>query len=240
MTARRPLPRHGGISVPRGYWLTAVWLTFGLTAMPVLAMAEADYGPVRARESLWQIASRVYPGQGLAREQIMLGLLQANPSAFTPACNVNGALRVGARLRLPAPEQVATLDAETARRRVEQQARDWAAHRQQRRPLECPAVVPEFAPDVARAPPAAEPVAAEVSAVKTKGLEARPAPPPDTDLDRPAIRCPAPIVCPETSCPDRCPPVPPSIPSAIPHPRPRGSRPVRARPLGCWSRSCWV
>ncbi len=105
-------------------------------------MAAADYGPVRAGESLWQIAGRVYPGEGLAREQIMLALLWANPGAFTPACNVNGALRVGARLRLPPSARVAALDAETARRRVAQQALDWTAHRQHRRPLECPAVTP--------------------------------------------------------------------------------------------------
>ena len=136
---------------------------------------------MRAGESLWQIAGRVYPGQGLAREQIMLALLWTNPGAFSPACNVNGALRVGARLRLPPSTRVAALDAASARRQVEQQARDWSAHRQQRRPLECPAVAPAFA----------EALEAEAGG-GAKGPETHPGPILATSPERPAAPCPAP------------------------------------------------
>ena len=70
------------------------------TGKPAFA-APATYGPVRAGETLWQIAGRAYPRVHLERDQVMLALIQANPSAFSVPRNINAILRVGAVLQLP-------------------------------------------------------------------------------------------------------------------------------------------
>lgn len=76
------------------------------TAAPVHSAGTGQtYGPVRPGETLWRIAGQAYPGARLDRDQVMLALLEANPDAVVPSCNVNGVLRVGAWLALPAPEQ---------------------------------------------------------------------------------------------------------------------------------------
>jgi hypothetical protein len=78
------------------------------TAAPVCSTGTGQtYGPVRPGETLWRIAGQAYPGARLDRDQVMLALLEANPDAVAPPCNVNGVLRVGAWLALPAPERVA-------------------------------------------------------------------------------------------------------------------------------------
>jgi Tfp pilus assembly protein FimV len=86
----------------------------------------------------------------------MLALLGANPEAFSPPCNLYGILHVGAVLELPPAQQIAAVDAETARRIVEQQQRDWAAHRNSGRPLVC-----EPTPPAAPQPEVAQPSGAE-------------------------------------------------------------------------------
>lgn len=105
--------------------------------------AARDYGPIRPGETLWQVADRVHPGPGFDRNQVMLALLNANPTVFKPSCNVNGILRVDAILRIPTRPEFAAVDAQTARRSVAQQTRAWAAHRRGRRPLDCAAIVQE-------------------------------------------------------------------------------------------------
>ncbi len=125
--------------------LAATVLSICLASAAASAMAESNELQVRRGDTLWQIAGRVHVGANLSRDQIMLALLQANPDSFSPSCNVNGVLRVGARLRLPTREQVAALDAESARRTVQQQARDWAEHRRSGRPLECRTPTPVVA-----------------------------------------------------------------------------------------------
>lgn len=127
------------------------WRRAGIAARLILGLlfgilgpaVARDYGPIRPGETLWQIADRVQPGPGFDRNQVMLALLSANPTAFKPSCNVNGILRVGAILRVPTPQEFAAVDAETAKQSVAQQARDWAAHRRSRRPLVCAAIVQE-------------------------------------------------------------------------------------------------
>ncbi|MBK5939015.1 ClcB-like voltage-gated chloride channel protein [Halochromatium roseum] len=103
-----------------------------------LAAAEQTYGPVRAGESLWEIAGRLNTGFGLTRDQMMLALLKANPDAFSPSCNLNGVLRVGAVLSVPAVKQAEQVDADSARAQVQQQAEQWAEHRRSGRPIACP------------------------------------------------------------------------------------------------------
>ncbi|MGE5153378.1 MAG: ClcB-like voltage-gated chloride channel protein [Bdellovibrio bacteriovorus] len=158
---------------------------------PVPARSAAvtqTYGPVRPGETLWQIARRVYPGSGLDRDQVMLALLEANPGAFEPPCNVNGALRVGALLVLPGLERVAATDAEAARRALAVQNSEWRAHRRTGQPLECPRPAPADREDAA---PLAAPI--EAAAPEPVGPPAPGAP------VAPPSACPPPP--PERPCP---------------------------------------
>lgn len=102
------------------------------------AVAADQYGPVQRGDSLWALSARLYSGLDLTRDQAMLALLAANPDAVSPSCNLNGVLKVGAMLQVPSPEHAARLDSATAADLVQQQRRDWAAHRRSGRPIVCP------------------------------------------------------------------------------------------------------
>ncbi len=118
--------------------------------LPVFA-EEPFYGPVRSGETLWGIAGSLYGGAGLNRDQIMLALLEANPDAFSPSCNLHGVLRVGVLLRMPPLEQVRRLDAGSASAIVKLQARQWAAHLGGEQPIECPVTSEDADPSTASA-----------------------------------------------------------------------------------------
>jgi FimV-like protein len=143
--------------------VSVVVLTFWMTVSALPLRADQDVVPVRSGDSLWKIADRIAPEAGLSRDQVMLALLESNPEAFSPACNVNGLLRMGAVLRVPSAERIGALDAETARLSIARQAREWADHRRTGRPLVCPPVdrgLPESPPTAAPeviAEPIAEP-----------------------------------------------------------------------------------
>ena len=49
---------------------------------------------------------------------MILALLEANPEAASPSCNVNGVLRGGAVLRASLAECIGARDAATARRSI--------------------------------------------------------------------------------------------------------------------------
>ena len=116
-------------------------LTLCLAVASMPAAAGQEVGPVRPGESLWRIAARIAAEAGFSRDQVMLALLEANPDAFSPACNVNGVLHVGAVLRVPSAERMGAVDAATARRSIERQAREWAEHRRSGRALVCSGIV---------------------------------------------------------------------------------------------------
>ncbi|EGV17121.1 ClcB-like voltage-gated chloride channel protein [Thiocapsa marina] len=120
-------------------------LTLLLAVSALSVPAAQDVVPIRAGDSLWKIADRIATEAGFSRDQVMLALLESNPDAFSPACNVNGVLRVGAVLEVPSAERIGAVDAATARRSIERQAREWEEHRRRGRALECPAVVQPFA-----------------------------------------------------------------------------------------------
>ncbi|SDX24874.1 ClcB-like voltage-gated chloride channel protein [Thiocapsa roseopersicina] len=120
-----------------------LWLA--VAALPLLA--GEDVGPIRSGDSLWKIADRIATEAGFSRDQVMVALLEANSEAFSPSCNVNGVLRVGAVLRVPSAERMGALDAATARRSIERQAREWAEHRRSGRALVCPTVLEQPAPE---------------------------------------------------------------------------------------------
>nr|WP_242467478.1 ClcB-like voltage-gated chloride channel protein [Thiocapsa imhoffii] len=113
---------------------------------------------VQRGDTLWMLGGRLAGEIGVTREQAMLALLERNPDAVSTPCNVNGTLRVGARLQWPLQPWASLPDETAARRIIAQHARDWDAQRQLGQPLTCPPVLEETARPPATSPPvSAEP-----------------------------------------------------------------------------------
>jgi len=94
----------------------------GAVAMP------ESYGPVKADDTLWSLASRYRPDENVSVQQMMLAMLNANPEAFNEG-NVNG-LRRGAVLQLPSREQIASMSRDAALEEVKRQYALWEQYRQ--------------------------------------------------------------------------------------------------------------
>ncbi len=86
------------------------------------AEPSGDY-TTRRGDTLWGIASRSGGEQGLTTNQMMLAIYRANPEAFLG--NIN-ALKAGAILRLPAPEEASELSISEANVEVIKQHSTWA------------------------------------------------------------------------------------------------------------------
>ena len=112
----------------------------------------AEYGPVKAGETLSKIAGKLGLREGGSLDQALLALLRANPDAFL-GDDVNR-LRQGAVLRVPSRDDVARITADEAAQVVRQQMRQW---RQSRRAVR----QPDAAPAVARAAAPAKPAASK-------------------------------------------------------------------------------
>ncbi|MEJ2609937.1 MAG: FimV/HubP family polar landmark protein [Candidatus Thiodiazotropha sp.] len=81
-----------------------------------------EYGPVQPNDNLWNIAKQMRQGNE-SIEQVMMALLNHNPSAFINS-NVN-ALKVGKILRLPEGANVTSLSKSEARDEFLAQTRVW-------------------------------------------------------------------------------------------------------------------
>ncbi|WOS39555.1 FimV/HubP family polar landmark protein [Xanthomonas rydalmerensis] len=126
--------------------------------------------PVRAGQTLSQIAGQLARGNGHSLDQTMVALLRANPDAFIRG-NLN-LLKQGAVLRTPREEDLASLDAAAAEAVVREQAAQW---RQARAPVPQPAQAQQ---DTATAQAAAKPAAAAPAAAAAGArLEIAPAVP---------------------------------------------------------------
>ena len=94
------LPSHDvqvANSLPVG--MPALVLKEGPTRLAPPKVAGEYYGPVRRNDTLWSLASYLRTDSSVSVHQMMLAILNANPSAFIDN-NVNG-LRVGSVLRVP-------------------------------------------------------------------------------------------------------------------------------------------
>ncbi|WP_343160828.1 FimV/HubP family polar landmark protein [Xanthomonas sp. LMG 8992] len=138
---------------------------------PAPAAAPGDaLAPVRAGQTLSQIAGQLARGNGHSMDQTMVALLRANPDAFIRG-NLN-LLKQGAVLRTPREEDLASLDAAAAEAVVREQAAQW---RQARAPVPQPAQAQQ---DAATAQAAAKPAAAAPAAAAAGArLEIAPAVP---------------------------------------------------------------
>ena len=92
------------------------------------ASSGAEYGPVRASETLWSIATRLRPDDSVSVQRMMLAILETNPEAFVIP-NVN-ALSAGAILRIPTREEIGPDDMKTALAEVRRQHSAWTRHRE--------------------------------------------------------------------------------------------------------------
>jgi pilus assembly protein FimV len=96
-----------------------------VAAAPARAPA-GEYGPVKRGETLSRIAASVKP-EGVSLEQMLIGILRANPDAFING-NINR-LKAGATLRIPGAEQLAEVSQDAARKEVRVQTADWGRYR---------------------------------------------------------------------------------------------------------------
>lgn len=85
--------------------------------------ATLRYGPVKADETLWSIASRMRPDHSISVQQMMLALLKANPEAFYDN-NVNH-LKTGYVLRIDDPAMITAISHADAVLAISQQNRSW-------------------------------------------------------------------------------------------------------------------
>ena len=120
------------------------------TPAPVLASGGATYGPIRASDTLWSLATRLRPDDSVSVQRMMLALLEANPEAFAIR-NVN-ALNAGAILRIPARDEIRPDGPEAAIAEVKRQHEAWARHRESVRAAPVPSA-PAPAPSLRKTEP---------------------------------------------------------------------------------------
>jgi pilus assembly protein FimV len=95
-----------------------------------------EYGPVKAGQTLGQIAATLDATRGYSAAQTMLALLRSNPDAFIGG-NINR-LKRGAILRVPQAGELAKLDRSEAAAVVHAQIAQW---RDAQRPVPQPAAI---------------------------------------------------------------------------------------------------
>ena len=89
----------------------------------VAPAATDEYGPIRRSETLWSIAERVRPDNGITMHQMMLALLRANPEAFLNG-NMNQ-LRAGSTLKVPERDEIVAFSAREALAETRRQYNEW-------------------------------------------------------------------------------------------------------------------
>lgn len=117
---------------------------------------EGERVTVRSGDTLSGIASRVAP-EGVTAEQAMVGMLRANPEAFTRG-DANQ-LRRGSVLRVPATQELQVVEAREAAAIVRTFGRQWREARTQ----------PKVAGSVTAAKPAGVPASSRQAAVAAAG-----------------------------------------------------------------------
>jgi pilus assembly protein FimV len=82
------------------------------------------YGPVKARDTLWEIAAASRPDNSISIQQTMLAIQRANPGAFIND-NIN-LLRRGQVLRIPSEDEMTSLSRREAIAEVAYQNQRWS------------------------------------------------------------------------------------------------------------------
>jgi pilus assembly protein FimV len=93
------------------------------SSAPALATSADNYGPIRRNDTLWSIAERLRPDNGISIHQMMLALQRENPQAFIDN-NINN-LKAGATLNVPSRDEILSLSTSDALTETAQQYSDW-------------------------------------------------------------------------------------------------------------------
>ncbi len=133
-------------------------------AAPEHKLAQGEYGPVEAGETLSAIARAAQAGERGNINQMMLALLKNNPNAFYKD-NIN-ALKRGAILRIPSADEIKAVGtASEAAAQVHAQVEDWRGGRAS------PTLVADSAAAPTTAPTASKPTKAAKTTAKADGGE---------------------------------------------------------------------
>ena len=181
--------------------------------------AAQTYGPIRAGQTFWSVASRLRPDPALvSMDQTLLALYTANPQAFIGG--IDGLL-TGSTLKVPSVEQMQKVPEAEARRRV-RALRMGQPPVAVARPVPAPEVkaetpIPEPTPEPAAPVPVAEAVAPpspEIAAPASSGEPAAAAEAPAEAAPAEAAAVPPPAAAPPMAEPLAVAPTP-----AIPQPK---------------------
>jgi FimV-like protein len=99
----------------------------GATGVAATGVSGDHYGPVRRNDTAWSLASHLRPDSAVSVHQMMLAILNANPSAFIDN-NVNGLL-VGSVLRIPTRAEIERIGNDAALAEVLRQMNVWEGMR---------------------------------------------------------------------------------------------------------------
>lgn len=187
-SAREPMlsllveARAGSSRVLRGYTVLLDLPAADVPASPEAAAGDRQYGPVKAGETFWSVATRLRPDPArVSMDQTLLALYTANPEAFFGG--INGLL-TGAVLRVPSLEQMRSVSEAEAHRQIAALRAGNTAATPARRPPPASkwvAVSPSPPPATAPVPAAAAPApATEPPAVPAPATSAAPPAPVET------------------------------------------------------------
>jgi FimV-like protein len=102
-----------------------------LLASLMLPLAAAELGPVTAQDTLWSLAKAARGDAPFSMYQVIIALQQKNPRAFI-GDNVHH-VQAGAVLTIPTAEEIAAIDLESARQKVEADEQRWRDLQKQQR-----------------------------------------------------------------------------------------------------------
>jgi pilus assembly protein FimV len=188
------------------------------TMAPAAANA-SSYGPVRAKETLWSIASKLRPDAKISMDQMLWAIYSNNQGSFD-GHHIQG-LRKGSVLKVPAAGDIAAVSPAAAKAHLQQ----LRGHRAAAKPRK-PAVAPTEATLTPVVPaPKGEPLPSVKPALKpeTKPRVIPAAPPATEKKTLEAVAPPAkPVVAPAPA---------PAPPPSLPPPAPAAAPPVSAAPV---------
>lgn len=151
--------------------------------------APSTYGPVKAQETFWSIASKLRPNPSVTMDQMLWGLYNANPQAFEGK-RITGLLK-GATLKVPALNTITAVSPAAAKEHLQALQGHRTGSIKKAAPV---AAVEEPAPAPAAAPKPepAHKAATQPAVPEKKTPEAVAPPPPVAAPAKPAAPAPAP------------------------------------------------
>lgn len=199
------------------------------------ASAPTSYGPVKAQETFWSIATKLRPNASVTMDQMLWALYSANPQAFEGK-GISGLLK-GSTLKVPALSTITSvspaaakehLDALKGHRAVASKKSAPVAAAEEAAPAPAPKVEAPVAPKPASKPAVPEKKTVEpVAPAPAAAAPAKPAAPAPAPAPVPAPKAAAPVAPPAPPAPA---PAPAAAPEVAPAPAatPEGATPDSA------------